>query len=333
MNAALVDKMVGALLHQGYIVGPNSLSSAVTRLERLAFGRVYPEVCSITSNGHELSVMQTECLVQTRGAEYAGGGEKEAAKFPNKICVSSRFLQLVISEVGVLAGPGANWNGPEPRFQVVPELRVGDKLVQTGLEPMERRVDAPPLEMDSCGPTSFTVPFRFPSECTFEPLYDGERAAGVVVRRPAMTEGKIEVMAQPLGPRLFKVSARLTNLTSFAEESLRDPDALLMRTFAATHTLLKVQNGGFISLTRTAAAYGRAAEECTNIGTWPVLVGDEAKCECDTMLSSPFILGDYPKLATESTGALASGSQSSKILTLHAQTMAEPEKKEMRHVA
>jgi hypothetical protein len=333
MNAALADKMVGALLHQGCVVEPNSLSSAVARLERLAFGRVYPEACNISHNGHELSVMQTECLVQTRGMGCAGGGEKEAEKFPNKFCVSLRFLQLVISEVGVLAGPGWNWNGPEPRFRVVPELRVGDKLLQTGLEPMERRIDAPPLEMDSCGPTSFTVPFRFSSERPIEPVYDGERAAGVVARRPAMTEGKIEVKAQPLGGRLFKVSARLTNLTPFTEESMRDPDALLTCTFVATHMLLKVRNGEFISLSRPAAAYGRAAEECTNIGTWPVLVGDEARCECDAMLSSPFMFGDYPKLASESVGALASGRQSAEILCLHTQTMAELEKVEMRDVA
>ena len=34
------------------------------------------------------------------------------------------------------------------------------------------------------------------------------------------------------------------------------------------------------------------AQSCQNLRIWPVLVGNEGKC--DTMLSSPIILYDYP---------------------------------------
>jgi hydrogenase maturation protease len=69
-------------------------------------------------------------------------------------------------------------------------------------------------------------------------------------------------------------------------------------------------------------------DECRNLGTWPVLVGDEGGR--DTMLSSPIILHDYPQIAPESPGGLFDGTEIDEILSLRILTMTEEEKREMR---
>jgi hypothetical protein len=73
-----------------------------------------------------------------------------------------------------------------------------------------------------------------------------------------------------------------------------------------------------------------AARMCKNQGTWPVLVGDDPTGDRSTMLSSPIILYDYPKIAPESPGELFDGTEIDEILTLRVMTMTDAEKEEMR---
>jgi hypothetical protein len=73
-----------------------------------------------------------------------------------------------------------------------------------------------------------------------------------------------------------------------------------------------------------------SARSCKNEGTWPVLVGDEKAGDRRTILSSPIILYDYPKIAPESPGDLFDGTEIDEILTLRVMTMTDAEKEEMR---
>ena len=75
-------------------------------------------------------------------------------------------------------------------------------------------------------------------------------------------------------------------------------------------------------------AFREAAAACSNIGTYPVLVGDEGQRDC--MLSSPIILYDYPQIAAESPGNLYDGTEIDEILTLRIMTLTDEEKREMR---
>ena len=109
-------------------------------------------------------------------------------------------------------------------------------------------------------------------------------------------------------------------------------EAIALRTFASTHTILQVAGGECISLLDPPGRYLEAAKACQQIGTWPVLIGDEKRGERDTMLSSPIILYDYPKIAPESPGDLFDGAEIDEILTLRIQTMTDAEKTEMRQV-
>jgi hypothetical protein len=60
-----------------------------------------------------------------------------------------------------------------------------------------------------------------------------------------------------------------------------------------------------------------------------VLVGSDG--ERDTMLATPIILYDYPKVAPESPGDLFDGTEIDEILALRILTMTEDEKREMRN--
>jgi hypothetical protein len=66
------------------------------------------------------------------------------------------------------------------------------------------------------------------------------------------------------------------------------------------------------------------AADCDNVGTWPVLVGD------DTMLSSPIILEDHPRIAPESPGDLFDGGEIDGLLALNIMSLTDEEKAEMR---
>jgi hypothetical protein len=66
------------------------------------------------------------------------------------------------------------------------------------------------------------------------------------------------------------------------------------------------------------------------LGTWPVLLGDDG--QADTMLSSPIVLYDYPKLAAESAGDFFDGTEIDEMLTLRIMTLTDEEKGAMAAV-
>jgi hydrogenase maturation protease len=162
-------------------------------------------------------------------------------------------------------------------------------------------------------------------------MADGE-AVGVVIRSQPSISGSVEVSARRSEAATIKLTIRILNHTLMTESELLDPEAVLERTFASTHIILSIQGGEFISSMDPGDAFKAAARSCKNIGTWPVLIGDEGKRERSTMLSSPIILYDYPKIAAESAGNLFDGTEIDEILSLRLQTLTDAEKFEMRQV-
>jgi hypothetical protein len=138
------------------------------------------------------------------------------------------------------------------------------------------------------------------------------------------------VAAENVGNQIFKITVRILNLTSFEGASEMNRDEALMRSFVSTHTILGVRECEFVSLLEPPEQFREIAADCSNVGTWPVLVGEEG--ERDTMLSSPIILYDYPQIAPESAGDLFDGTEIDEILTLRIMTLTEDEKREMRQV-
>ena len=171
--------------------------------------------------------------------------------------------------------------------------------------------------------------FSFPAEKQFEYLRDRNgQIVGVIIRERKPLCGAVEIMSEKVEDGVFKIGVRVRNTTPFeaSEDSTRD-DALLS-SLASTHTVLGVQDGRFVSLHGSAG--GRSARlppSCHNVGTFPVLVGDEG--QFDTLLSSPIILYDYPQIAPESAGDLFDGTEIDEILSLRIMTLTDDEKREM----
>ena len=311
MNQELVNRIVNAVLYEGYILYPYRASAKKNR-QRFTFGRVYPESYSEWQNGAEPCMMQTECLVK---------GDSAA------LTINVRFLHPMSREVGYLSSPTV-----ENSFRSVPELRIDDKIYQTWLEAVERDVRAGSFPIRALVHESRSVKFQFPETRSLEQIQKSADGGAAILRQQALADGCVELGATAIDAGVFKVTARIFNRSPIPSSCLDEENAVLMRTFASTHTILQVEDGEFLSLIDPPPDYREAAAACHNIGTWPVLVGDEHKHEQDAMLSSPIILYDYPTIAPESPGDLFDAAEIDEILSLRILAMTDDEKREMRQV-
>ncbi|MEY2609257.1 MAG: hypothetical protein QOH31_7154 [Verrucomicrobiota bacterium] len=317
MDLPLVNKIVEAVLYEGYILYPYRPSSKKNR-QRFTFGRVYPRAYSVAQKGAEPCTLRTECLTNSEG-EHA------------RIEVSARFLHVTVREVLVLPEPLLDL--PDAldtiSLQVAPELQVEEQQYSTWQEAVERAVNLPAKYLHQVCDVPCSLPFNFPSSSTLEPIRNSQGSiVGLMRRRQAALVGTIELKAERLNPQTIKISAEIVNQTPISEQE--NQDAVLMRTFTSTHTILHLKGAEFVSLMDPPAALHESARSCKNEGTWPVLVGDEKTGDRSTMLSSPIILYDYPKIAPESAGQLFDGTEIDEILTLRVMTMTDVEKEEMR---
>ena len=121
------------------------------------------------------------------------------------------------------------------------------------------------------------------------------------------------------------MTVRIANASPFAGD---DRQEALRQTFCSAHTILNVKGGVFVSQTDPPAALREQSDMCTNIGTWPVLVGDEG--ERHTVLSSPIILPDYPQVAPESPGDMFDAAEIDQLLRLSILSMTNEERRQMR---
>src|SRR3984957_11999877 len=318
MNSSPVDKIAHAVLYEGYILYPYRASSRKNQ-QRFTFGRVYPHAYAEAQNGAEPFSMRTQCLLRSRGQT-------------STLKVRLRFLHPTTRVVGLLSEPmpelPADIDGDS--FSPVPELRVGDKLYQTWQEAGEREIQSSCQPLDGLTRQELSLPFHFSSAQTFEAVRDSRsQVIGAIIRRQQSVEGKINIAALPIDGDVFKISVTVENLTPVSESDLHEQTEVLLRTFASTHTILESEGGEFFSLTDPPAGYVEATAACSNVGTWPVLVGDQEKAENSTMLSSPIILYDYPEIAPESPGEFFDGTEIDEILALRVLTMTDQEKWEM----
>lgn len=330
MTASLVEKIADAVLYEGYILYPYR-PSAVKNQQRWNFGALCPETYSVAQRGTENWTMQTECLVE--------GGENTT------VDLKVRFLHLLVREVGqrvddcqLPASACSHYqvepSGSKSHYAAVGSLEVNGRLCQTWQEAVEREVVVSAIPLNNAGePTK--QKFSFPQSKTVEPLRDdvSGKVVGVIVRRQQAIEGVVEVRIDDVSSKAgikspLRLTVRILNRTRFENAESRSRDEALMRSFVSTHTILNVDKGEFVSLLDPPDSFQLAAAECSNIGTYPVLVGAEGARDC--MLSSPIILYDYPQIAPESAGNLYDGTEIDEILTLRIMTLTEEEKREMR---
>ncbi|MBL8795021.1 MAG: hypothetical protein JNM56_14015 [Planctomycetia bacterium] len=138
----------------------------------------------------------------------------------------------------------------------------------------------------------------------------------------------IRLAASSLDSAHWRLTVRIDNETVLnAAATISRSDALL-QSLVATHVIITVEPGSFISLLDPPAALREAAAGCRNLGAWPALVGEPG--QCDTVLAASIILPDYPRIAEESPGNHFDGCEMDEMLSLRIRTLTDAEKTAMQ---
>jgi hypothetical protein len=237
--------------------------------------------------------------------------------------VRLRFVQLQHRSVEAA--------GPDGGFQAVDALDVDGQRHLTFDEavPQEFDVVAALRELHR-GP--HTVQITAPGGEEVE-LLRGEEAGRVVRRRwPVAATVRLSVATvdapSPSPSPLLRLRLITENTADSVAADASRADAL-RTSLVATHSLLGVRGGSFLSLLDPPAWAAQAAKQCRNVHTFPVLAGDPKTGE--VMLSSPILMDyDYPKVSPESPGDLFDATEIDEILSLRTLTLTDEEKREAR---
>ncbi|MDQ6746276.1 MAG: hypothetical protein M3Z27_09730 [Actinomycetota bacterium] len=297
-----IRAIADAVLYEGYILWPYR-RSALKNQRRFTFGGVYPPAHS-ERHPDDAHTMQSEVLLRADPQVQV------------QVQVSVRYLHVV-------ARTAARRRGEE--MEPVDELVVDGERHQSWEEAVERTVEPAPIALDQLR-TGYTEPIAVPAGSELEGLRDrtGE-VAGALIRSWKELQGELRLSATPLADDLWRLGATIANTTRFGSGD--DRQRALAQTFCSTHTLLHAPRGSFVSLTDPPEELEAEAAACRNVGTWPVLVGEAS--EHGTMLSSPIILEDHPRIAPESPGDLFDGGEIDQLLILSILSMTEDERAEM----
>jgi hypothetical protein len=333
MNQQLVDKIVQAVLYEGYILYPYRPS--VKNHQRWTFGGLYPRAYSEAQPTGDAWSLQTECIV--------------VGSATTTLETRARFLHLTDRKIGQLLHAISRLSpDEEPEFRPVTTLSVNGKQYHAWQEAMERETAVPAASIGELLAESQRLHFAFGSSRNIEPLADSDgKIAGILIREQQEIEGSVEISAAAVADGVFKITVRISNRTDIATESddvmvpriehgqdaratMMTRDDALMRSLVSTHAILQIRGGEFVSMTYPPDDLHNAASGCVNYGVWPVLVGEAG--ERDTMLASPIILYDYPRIAPESPGDLFDGTEIDEILTLRVLTLTDDEKRDVASV-
>jgi hypothetical protein len=320
VNAKLIENIANAVLYEGYMLYPYRPSSVKNR-QRWNFGVVYPRAYSEMQSGADNWFVQTECLCE--------------GSVSTELSVKVRFLQAVARTVGKFKSPldelpVSTQNGEMPDYELVGSLEAGDQILQPWQEAVEREIAVPSFRIDGSLSSTRSCVLTFAGGREYEPVRDADgRIAGMIVRTREAIGAKVDLCVERLQDELFKIAVRVLNITTTENLDSANRDDALMQSLLSAHTILGIDGGEFVSSLDPPASLKKIVSECVNVGTWPVLVGEEG--QRDAMLSSPIILYDYPQIAPESPGDLFDGTEIDEILALRILTLTDDEKHEMRH--
>ncbi|MEV0715698.1 hypothetical protein [Asanoa sp. NPDC050611] len=236
---------------------------------RWQFGLLMP--ADLAAADESLSaVAQTECLVE------AGG--------PVRLRVLLRFLQ--VQRRGVY-----RWLPDYGRFKPVGSLDVDGTAVVSCDEPVEheRLVEIDDGTLRAAG-ARLTV--RVPGGFDRSELHDTRGAlVGQVVRHRRPLCAMLNVSAAPVpAPRpALRLRVWVENRT---RAGAHGDEVALTTALVASHLILSVEGGGFVSMVDPPGWAAEAVENCANVGLWPILAGPPGRH--DTLLATPRILRDHP---------------------------------------
>jgi hypothetical protein len=303
-------KVADAILYEGYLLYPYHQSSQKNQ-SRFQFGVLMP-LAYAGLDPSEPSASQTQCLVEC--VDNA------------RVRVTARFLQLQRRGLEeAVAEPGSGSGG----FRPARTLTVDGQEFTAWDEAVERE-EVITVEVGELTAQELTLPFSSGPQTTHEDLTDETgRLAGRITRTLAPVYGVVKVsgerVAGPYGA--LRLTVKIEN-ASVPVEPLTSRDDALAYALIATHALISVPGGSFISMTDPPEWASAEVKACTNTGVWPVLAGPP---DCrDLMLSSPVILYDHAEVAPESGGDLFDATEIDEILTLRTLALTDAEKQAAR---
>jgi hypothetical protein len=129
--------------------------------------------------------------------------------------------------------------------------------------------------------------------------------------------GSFEIVSEKLEADLWRVSLTLRNLSSWQGE---ERAAALHHSLASAQVLLSTEQGRFLSCQPPT-------HPCEQQGWWPVLFDDQS------MLISPILLNDYPRVAAESAADSYDATEIEQLLSLSVRALSDSEKAEVRQLA
>ncbi|MEU1594784.1 hypothetical protein ABZ468_18385 [Streptomyces sp. NPDC005708] len=278
---ALARRVADAVLFEGCPLHPHRATAGRSRLRR-PFGVLVPPAWDAVDE--EYDFQYTECLMEP-GTDAC-------------LAVELRFLRARRRTVQRAR--------PDGEFETVPELASPDGMLVPLDEGTEEHVEALLTVAELAGGDGIAIPFGCPASEESEAVLDGDgRVAGRLIHRHEEISGVLRLSARRLeGPfRLMRLTAVVENTSGWtpAEERPADRDAALPHCLVATHLLMGLSAGSFLSMTDPPEWAKGAAASCRNLHTWPVLAGERGRA--DVVLSSPVILEDYPVPAPEGPGA------------------------------
>ncbi len=303
---AAARAVADTVLFEGYVLYPYRASAAKNRL-RWQFGVLVPPAWGALCGEHDFQ--HTECLMEPKpGAELA---------------VEVRFLHAQRRTVQQAL--------PDGSFETVTELHLHDRVLVPWDEGAEERVEVTASVADLVG-DGITVPFTRPAREETEPVHDTDGSlVGRLIRRCEEIHGVVRLSACEVdGPyRVLRLTALVENTSSWdPQDDGEGRDAALPRSMVATHLLMCLSAGSFLSMTDPPEWAKGAVASCRNLHTWPVLAGEPGRA--DLVLSSPIILEDHPAIAPESPGALYDATEIDEILALRTAALTDQEKREAR---
>lgn len=130
--------------------------------------------------------------------------------------------------------------------------------------------------------------------------------------------GAVRVELDELRPGLRRVSLAIENTSAWAGA---DRAEAIAHTLGSAQAILRVEDGAFISPRESA-------EPLASEGLWPVLVGEPG--DRSTLLASPIILDDYPRVAPESPGDFFDGCEIDGLLVASILGLSDDEKRQIR---
>src|SRR5689334_14718904 len=158
MNRERAEKIANAVLYEGYILYPYRPSSVKNR-QRWTFGGIYPPAYSRGAGGADACTQQTECLIEGNAR--------------TRLDVRVRFLHVQDRVIGALDVPLPHLPATGvPAYRPVAALQVGDTVLHTWQEVVEREIAALDLGVGDLLARPHEQAFTFPATGQIEAVPD-----------------------------------------------------------------------------------------------------------------------------------------------------------------